>query len=321
MTEEDSCLDVVLGLYGYENMMQQGHAELLELAGIKIPEEYTYCPCQEGATHNAHKWLIQATQEKFRPKSTKKRWEEPAFEWISENSIQVLDIGEKLGLFGRTSSKGKDFDCVAVFGATVPTMESRIHDLVTRIETKELTTKQVFLLTGERYADINGDGESAIQRVAEKLNTAPSQVTEATLMSSIYEDMVLNTQKLKNIPVTTINAPAKKEGAKTFRPNTVDTIVAFLDTLQPGECQTTLFISQAPYIKAQAESVRAVMYMRRHKMNFEVVGERVVTTTNTLMAYHLLIALAGEFYGGFDRVSRKIDSLTPCCFRYRKNPL
>ena len=216
---------------------------------------------------------------------------------------------------------------LTIFGSTAPHMQLTIGDFKNRIDAGEVNTQKVFLLSGERYAVPKVDGgDKYIQKISEKYHTDKDKATEAMLMEDIYENARSETQKLKHIPVKTIDVP---RGNKN-RPNTIDTIEEFLDSLKPDECQSTLFVSRAPYKAAQEEDVKKIMYMKSPKKKFEVIGGAAdikEVKSKDSAAYHMLMGIAGALYGGFEMVTVEMNSKNKMCSsveyltEYKKNIL
>jgi hypothetical protein len=143
--------------------------------------------------------------------------------------------------------------------------------------------------------------------VANKYGKETDKVTETMLMQDIYSSIAAKSAALVQLPVTTIDTP---RGAKA-RPNTVDTIKQFLDTIAVDECPNILFISRAPYTLQQAEDARRIMSEKSPARRFEVVGGAASISEapdKARAAYHMSMALAGSFYGGRERVSHQISS-------------
>jgi hypothetical protein len=308
------CLGIVLGLYGYESEDQQNHfINLLELSDTKIPNSYTSFMCEKNTQYDAQEWLIGITQEKFYARASGERWEQKIPEWISKNAPQIIIEGEQLGIVSKSFPSQTSFECVAIFGSTAPHMRLTIEDLKDRVEAEEISTQKVFLLTGERYAVAKVDGgEDYIQKISTKYHVVKDKVTEAMLMEDLYKNISSASSKLKNILFKTVDTP---KGNKA-RPNTIDTIEAFLNGLQMNECKSVLFVSRAPYKIAQEEDVKKIMYKLSPQREFEVVGGaadiREVKSKNSA-AYHMLMGIAGGLYGGFERVTMEINSKNQMC--------
>jgi hypothetical protein len=313
MNNMTSCLGIVLGLYGYAAEDQQAHfVNLLELSGTDIPSAYTAPHCASQDEYAALDWLIKVTQEKFYARATGERWEQKIPSWIIKEPDKIISEAKALGVIDRTSPTKPDFECAAIYGSTAPEMRKRIEDFKSRVEEGSLNTQKVFLLTGERYATASVDGgEGYIKKLAQNNTVSEDKVTETMIMEDIYETQALGAKKLIKDPIT-IDTPRGKKA----RPNTIDTIEAFLKAIKKDECASIVFISRAPYKIAQEEDTKKIMYLQSPWRKFEVIGGAAqITEVNhgDSAAYHMLMAIAGGLYGGFEMVSRELNSKYDMC--------
>ena len=250
----------------------------------------------------AHNLLIKLSQQLFFNRSGE-RWDSSIPSWMNNNANKIMDILQLIGTCQAVQPRNKEYDCVAVFGATANEMNKRI-DFAYKLYNNMTIHKGIFLLTGERYANAKVDTDKAITQAAEHFNISSSNVTEAHIMEKIYLEQSEEFSLCMNYKV--VNAP---KGERP-RPNTEDTIYKFLDEYETV-CTSTLFISRSPNTYAQAEATHSVLYNRNSTMGYEVVGGSCSydEVPPVYAIYHTLMPMAGAWFGGYSRVEKEVTGM------------
>lgn len=177
----------------------------------------------------------------------KERWQ---FETRYEHLRNVLwPLFEKMGMVNEIKPSKKHYGTVLVFGA----LYNRVQDRINYLVESGVSFDKLVLLTGERPLL-----ESEKQKM--KRENGDDLQTEAEMMRWVYEASSLS----KEASLLLINVPMK-EGK---RPNTLDTILAWLET--NPETESILAISNQPYVHYQQAVLESVVPFK-----IEVVGPTI----------------------------------------------
>jgi hypothetical protein len=96
---------------------------------------------------------------------------------------------------------------------------------------------------------------------------------------------------MKSLPVVFIAVPMKKEGSRVTRPNTGDTIVAWLQST-PEPCNA-LFVSDQPFCGYQFAVVKGIL---PEAFRFDFVGQGVDPLSHPAAAAVTLDSIARWIY-------------------------
>ena len=272
-------------------------------------------------------WLIMTTQSKFYARS-KERYDLAIPPWIQDNSSQIINLSEQAGFISEIAPSDKQIDCVAILGATGTEMEKRISYVKALIETNQINTNKIFLLTGERYTVqdcslkqqekqeicefVRQDGGyQYINSMANQHNINISDVTETHIMQDQYKRII-------GTPAPYI-VDTKK--GKKQRPDTADTVVAFFNTPEYRQCKHTAFVSRAQNIAIENTYKRSGQIYN----TFETIGDSAKQSeihNKPSIAHHILMPIAGTIYGQYVEVCKKV-SVKPenCNAEHQKNNL
>ena len=218
--------------------------------------------------------IIEETQSKWlRPKG-KERWE--ILEISKEQKQFVLDWAQAQGLYSSWEPTSNHYDKALILGATTGHMTMRLNYL------KELWNKgvrfdEVVWLTGDRPLDKNIDD---LRDVA---------ANESQAAPIIWESADLP-QEMKSLPVRFIATPMKNKQGVLTRPNTMDTLVTWLETTDP--CKA-LFVSSQPFCGYQFAIINTAL---PETFTFDVVGSGADPSSHPAAAAITLDSIARWLY-------------------------
>jgi hypothetical protein len=162
-------------------------------------------------------------------------------------------------------------------------MEKRFQYLKTLWE-EGVRFKQIVWLTGDRMLD------ARIDALTERCST------EYEAARIIWQEANLP-EAMRTLDVTFIKAPMKRVGLSLQRPNTQDTVIAWLQTNpKPG---TALFVSNQPYCCYQNAIVKSSV---PEEFSFDVVGPQMNPDLHSASAAIILDTLARWIYTETDRL-------------------
>lgn len=241
-------------------------------------------------------WLDFVTQQKLfkriSPQSTdkKERWDADIPDWMNDHGEELLALARNLGLMSAIAPSRSDWDAAAVLGATGIELHKRMDYIVKLLNSTVLKTDTIFLLVGERFitqdeAGFNREGgREHLQGLADSCGIARNAITESYIAADIA------VQKFSELDFSVVNwncgitMPQDVEGKKIFiidtpkgdkfRPNTQDTVSAFLayTSLHKIPLTSVLYFSRNPNILAQKDQVSSIMQEQAKLIDFEVVG-------------------------------------------------
>ena len=203
--------------------------------------------------------IIVETQKHWLRKAGQERWE--LTELSPEQRIFVLDWAEKQGLFSPWKPASDAYDKALILGATTSRMQMRL-DYLKELWFQGTRFNEIVWLTGDRPLDKRVD--SLTDRCSNESQAAHILWEETNLP----EDM-------RKLPVIFIAVPMKTEGSALKRPNTDDTIVAWLKT-NPEPC-IALFVSDQPFCGYQFSAIKTCL---PESVQFDLVGQGVDSTSH-----------------------------------------
>lgn len=219
--------------------------------------------------------LIAETQKRWLRKAGQERWE--LTELSKEEREFVLDWAEKQGLFAAWKPAHMQYDKALILGATTSRMEMRLNYL------KELWLQgvrfdEIIWLTGDRPLDKRVDG------------LIDQCETESAAAHLLWEEADLP-EEMRKLHVVFLSLPMKQEGESLKRPNTEDTIIAWLKA-SPEPC-AALFVSDQPFCGYQFAVVKTCL---PQSFLFDLVGQGVDPTSHPAAAAITLDSIARWLY-------------------------
>lgn len=219
--------------------------------------------------------LIAETQKRWLRKPGQERWE--LTELFPEEKRFVLDWAEKQGLFAAWKPARKNYDKALILGATTSRMEMRLNYLK-KLWLQGIRFDEIVWLTGDRPLD---------KRVDELMDRCK---TESEAAHILWEGADLP-EEMRKLPVVFVSHPMKQEGGSSKRPNTEDTIIAWLK-VSPEPC-SALFVSDQPFCGYQFAIVKTCL---PKSFQFDLVGKGADPTSHPAAAAITLDAIARWLY-------------------------
>ena len=238
--------------------------------------------------------IVAATQKVWLRPAGKERWEiEDTF--AAQRDV-VMPLLEKMGFIDEIFPTFLRYRHVLLLGATMQRMRTRLAYLI-ELWNNGVFFEDIVVLVGQRPRSpeietddvIMGKGASELSVKKDwKLSQMPA--TETDMARLVFEQTELPVG-LDKIPVIFVDTPMQKTATGTLRrPNTVDTVLAWLVTNPaPGLCMA---VSNQPYCLYQDAVVRGCL----HKgFDLETVGSAAMTEKASVATY--LDTVARYLYG------------------------
>lgn len=219
--------------------------------------------------------LIAETQKQWLRKPGQERWE--LAELSQEQRDFVLRWAKEQGIFSAWTPAYKTYDKALILGATTSRMQMRL-DYLKELWRKGTRFKEIVWLTGDRPLDKRVDG--LIERCH----------NESEAAHILWEETDLP-KEMRSLPVTYIAVPMKTEGTTLKRPNTEDTIIAWL-AHSPQPC-TALFVSDQPFCGYQFAVVKSCL---PESFQFDLVGQGADSINHPAAAAITLDSIARWIY-------------------------
>jgi len=219
--------------------------------------------------------LVIETQKRWLRKAGQERWE--MAELSQDQKLFVLNWATDQGLFAPWKPASKAYDKALILGATTSRMQMRL-DYLKQLWNEGTRFKEIVWLTGDRPLDNRIDG----------LTDRCRNESEAALI--LWKETSLP-EEMRSLPVIFVAAPMKIEGSSQKRPNTEDTIVAWLK-LSPEPCKV-LFVSDQPFCGYQFAVIKANL---PNAFLFDLVGQGADSTSHPAAAAITLDAIARWIY-------------------------
>ncbi len=204
------------------------------------------------------------------------RWDEQVSKFEGLKS-EILPGLKKLGFVDPALPHFKHYQGALVHGALFSTVCLRLYYLVEQWQ-QGVRFSRIYFLSGERPLEVQyenpevfrDDSKSLLKMRKESLlGSLKFPETESQMTEFVWENFEIPEDMRREVQVHFINAPLKKDQktGKTIRPNTNDTIDAWLKT-QPAH-GTYLAVSNAPHINRQDFVIRMIA---PKEYTFETVG-------------------------------------------------
>jgi hypothetical protein len=219
--------------------------------------------------------IVIETQKRWLRKPNQERWE--IAEISPDQRLFVLNWATEQGLFAPWKPALKEYDKALILGATTSRMQMRL-DYLKQLWDEGTRFNEIVWLTGDRPLDKRVDG----------LTNRCSNESEA---AHILREEASLPEEMRSLPVVFVAVPMKIEGSSQKRPNTEDTIVAWLK-LSPEPCKA-LFVSDQPFCGYQFASLKANL---PEAFLFDLVGQGVDSTSHPAAAAITLDSIARWIY-------------------------
>lgn len=219
--------------------------------------------------------IVVETQKRWLRKVNQERWE--IGELSSDQRTLVLNWASEQGIFTSWQPASKVYDKALILGAPTSRMQMRL-DYLKQLWNEGTRFKEIVWLTGDRPLDKRVDG----------LTDRCSSESEAARI--IWQETNLP-EEMRSLSVVFVAAPMKIEGSFQKRPNTEDTIVAWLK-LSPSPCKA-LFVSNQPFCGYQFSVIKASL---PSAFLFDLVGQGFDPTGHPAAAAVTLDSLARWIY-------------------------
>lgn len=219
--------------------------------------------------------ILEQTQKHWLRKPGHELWE---LEELSAHQRSfVLDWARKNQLFADWKPACQSYDKALIFGATTVAMERRLAYLI-QLWKEGIRFNEIVWLTGKRPLDPRVDG--LVDRCQDESEAA----------RVLWDEVDLPTD-MRKLPVVYIDVPMIAVGNSFKRPNTADTIFAWLDQ-SPNPCKV-FFVSNQPFCGYQFAVVKTCL---PKEFSFDLVGSGFVTMSHRASAAVILDSLARWLY-------------------------
>ena len=219
--------------------------------------------------------IVEETQKHWLRKPNQERWE--MAELSQDQKIFVLNWANAEGIFSQWNPSCRSYDKVLILGASTPRMKTRL-EFIKNLWTEGVRFNEIVWLTGDRPLD---------KRIDDCLDRCSNESEAAHI---IWEETDLPIE-MRNITITFIAVPMKVDGMQIKRPNTEDTIIAWLKA-SPTPCKA-LFISDQPFCGYQFSIVKALL---PKDFLFDVAGKGVDSIDHPAAAAITLDSIARWIY-------------------------
>jgi hypothetical protein len=219
--------------------------------------------------------LILETQKQWLRKPGQERWE--IEELSPSQKLYVLDWATNQGLFEAWKPLYQSYDKALILGTTTSRMQMRL-DFLKALWNEGIRFQEIVWLTGDRPLDNRVD------------NLTDRCKNESEAAHILWEETELPAE-MRICPVTFIAVPMKQEGSSLKRPNTEDTILAWLQN-SPNPCRA-LFVSNQPFCGYQFAVIKATL---PEQYEFDLVGQSFDSTSHPSAAAITLDSMARWIY-------------------------
>ena len=215
--------------------------------------------------------IIEETQKRWLRKPGQERWD--LDEIMAEQRVFVLNWAKENGFFAAWKPSCQVYDKALILGATTSRMQMRL-DYLKQLWSQGIRFNEIVWLTGLRPLDKRVD--DLTERCHNESEAARILWNEAVLPDG-----------MRNLPVVFVEVPMKVEGSSLKRPNTEDTIVAWLK-IAPKPCKA-LFVSDQPFCGYQFATIKTNL---PQEFLFDLVGPGVESIDHPAAAAIILDSIA-----------------------------
>jgi hypothetical protein len=219
--------------------------------------------------------IIDETQKRWLRKPGQERWE------LDEISLDqrpfVLNWAEENGLLADWKPSCGFYDKALILGATTSRMQMRLEHLKL-LWVQGIRFDEIVWLTGKRPLD-------------KRIDTLTERCKNESEAARILWNETALPEGMRNLPVVFVEVPMKVEDSSLKRPNTEDTIVAWLK-ISPEPCKA-LFVSDQPFCGYQFAIIKASL---PKTFLFDLVGPGVESISHPSAAAIILDSVARWIY-------------------------
>jgi len=238
-------------------------------------EQAALCELALGLGIAPDKNIIEETQKHWLRKPGQERWE--VSEINPDQRFFVLNWAQEQGIFDDWQPFYRVYDKALILGAATSRMQIRL-DYLKQLWIQGIRFDEIIWLTGDRPLDKRVDGFIG------RCNT------ESEAARLIWEETDLP-EDMRDLAVIFVGVPMKGEGVFPKRPNTEDTIVAWLK-IAPEPCKA-LFVSDQPLCGYQFSVVKANL---PKEFLFDLVGKGADPSSYPAAAANTLDSIARWIY-------------------------
>jgi hypothetical protein len=205
--------------------------------------------------------LVAQTQKQWLRPLGSERWQ--MADRFADKRSQLMPLFDQMGLVTAIKPRQQQYDYALLLGATVRSMRNRLAYLAQQWREGIRFGSLVFLV-GARLLDPTMENDSMVLNLkgAEPYVRSgwqlkgPKPATEIQAARLVY-DQVAMPDAMRQVPVVYVDTPMQRHGLVLRRPNTADTVVAWLATKpNPGSC---LVVSNQPYVVYQDAALRSAL--------------------------------------------------------------
>lgn len=219
--------------------------------------------------------LIAETQKRWLRSPGLERWQ---MQEVSPSQKQfILDWSRSQGLFSSWKPISRHYDKALILGATTRAMQLRL-DYLKDLWLEGVRFQEIIWLTGDRPLD-------------PKIDTLTDHCKNESQAAHILWETTELPLEMRALPVTFIAVPMKQEGNDLKRPNTEDTIIAWLNTAPKPS--SLLFVSDQPFCGYQFAVVKSCL---PETFSFDLVGQGRDPSSHPAAAAITLDAIARWIY-------------------------
>ncbi len=203
--------------------------------------------------------IINATQQ-WRRKPDQERWEMKAIQTSPITKEKAMENLRHIGLVDEIKPEGKSYNYVLLLGATAPTMQRRLDQVISLWESGIRFENLVFLVSQRPLIDDVDQVESLIKRTVTTgplPKTRPNTETEAAKMIWQNSDIPA---AMRHCNTVFIDTPRRLLNNNEWqRANTKDTLNQWLQPSNKVKPGSALVISDQPHANYQFEVVKQVI--------------------------------------------------------------
>lgn len=298
----------ILDYYGCKNTTQKTALQaLLQKSGVSANELLMRPLRNDDEILSNILAFVKISQEKFTLRTgTQERWEVKPAPWMEANIIRNANELTALGMTSPRLPENKDTDVVCVLGATASRMQTRIDFASRLVRNRQLNTKFLVLLSGERYVSSKNslDGtQQELDDLAKKLNKPADKLTETDLLLNIYQKSDL----YQKYDTTILDVPR----GDLPRPTTESTVNKFVQWLaEQPDIKSVTFVSNQPYIGYQQAIIELVFRQAgawdKYKVDIVGPGYDLLKKPDVKQIVEVCSALGSQIYAQTPLVIQKL---------------
>ncbi len=198
---------------------------------------------------------------------------------------------------------------LVILGAYINTMRERILYALEMIKKNKINPTKIIILTGQRPLDEANEGEVVlfdVQYIRENWTfdaqtmQLPKNETQA---SEWIWHQIEKPDQIANIPIVFNSTPMKSNNA---RANTEDTIMNLIKDGIPSNVHM-IFVSNAPFIQYQNESIKIAIVKNDINVSFSTIGKANLNTEEDPRFYQVLLDSLARFVYSSVQLNKMIE--------------